>query len=163
MRSLFAKILGWFVVALLVTVFATVATSIISYNPNARARAPFSLMIGVGMVDATHAWETGGRAALRGSLARFKDVTRASTVVLTDANGTDLLTGEIQSDLMQGAHAWSRLPFVRRSGMVFDRFSADGKYCFFLVITPGRLVISNIQPAHLLVIATVVLMCYALA
>jgi two-component system sensor histidine kinase CpxA len=163
MRSLFAKILGWFVVALVVTIFATVITSIVSYNPSARIRAPFSLMISVGMVDAVYAWDTGGRPALEASLNRFRETTRASTVIFTDSNGTDLITGEWHPNLILSARKWSRIPFLRPPGMVFDRFSSDGKYCFFVVVSPGRLLLSSIQPAHLIVVLVVILLCYALA
>lgn len=163
MRSLFAKILGWFVLALAVTILATVITSVVSYNPTARARAPFSLLLGVGLSDARHALETGGREALREELTRFRDVTRLSAVIFTDANGMDLLTGEPHPTLIREAHTWSRIPFVRPAGMVFDRFSSDGKYCFFAIVTPGKLLVSSLQPAHLLVLLIVVVLCYSFA
>jgi signal transduction histidine kinase len=160
MRSLFAKILGWFVLALVLTIIATVSTSILSYNPYSRIRAPFSLLLSVGLSDAREAWETGGRAGLDKELARFQDVTRISKVVFTDASGTDLLTGEPHADLIRDARWWRSL--FRPHGIVFDRFSADGKYYLFVIVTPGRLLFSSLQPAHLLVLATVVLLCYAL-
>ncbi len=163
MRSLFAKILGWFVLALIVTIFATVIISVLSYNPNARIRAPFSLLLGVGLVDARHAWETGGPDALRDSINRFRDVTRASTVAFTNANGVDLLTGEAYPHLVHDPRSSWRFPVLSKSSLIFDRFSPDGKYCFLVGITPVRLVLSSVQPAHLLVIAIVVLLCYALA
>ncbi len=163
MRSLFAKILGWFVLALFATIFATVVTSVLSYNPYARVRAPFSLLISVGAADAREAYESGGRAALEATLRRFKESTRAKTVIFTDSSGVDLVTGEVRTDLMDGARAWSRIPYVSRSGMVFDRFSSDRKYCFFLVVSPRELVASTLQPAHLIVVAIVVLLCYAFA
>ena len=163
MRSLFAKILGWFVLALVVTVVATAVTSAVSYSPNSPVRAPFSLMLGLGMRDARYAWETGGHDALAGSLARFHEVTRIRSTVFTDAAGTDLLTGAEHPELIRTARNWSRIPFLTSDGLVFARFSSDGKYCFFVTTTPLRLLLSNLQAAHLLVLVIIVLLCYAFA
>lgn len=66
-------------------------------------------------------------------------------------------------ELMKEAHSWSRYPFSGRGGTTFARFSADGKYVFFLVVTPAHLFYANLQPAHLLVLVLAVLLCYALA
>jgi signal transduction histidine kinase len=163
MRSLFAKILGWFILALVLTVAALVVTSALSYSPNSPVRAPFSLLLGLGLRDARYAWETGGRDGLNGSLTRFHDATRIPSTIFTDAAGTDLLTGEAHADLMGKARAWSRFPLVTRDGLVFARFSADGKYCLLITTTPVRLLLSNLQVAHLLVLVIIVLLCYALA
>ncbi len=162
MRSLFAKVLGWFALAILITVVATVLTSVLSYNPNSRIRAPFSLLLGLEGSEARYAWETGGRSALAAELNRFLDVTGARGVIFTDANGTDLLTGEPQPELTNAARNHPRFPVAGRGGLIFARFLHDGRYCFFLVVSPARLVFSNLQPAHLLVVFIVVLLCYAL-
>ena len=96
MRSLFAKILGWFVLTLVITLAATILIPALTYNPYSSPRpAPFSMLLTVEMVEARHAWETGGaRSAHR--IARPLSSARrgASNVILTDGNGTDLLTGE---------------------------------------------------------------------
>lgn len=162
MRSLFAKILLWFTLGIVITVLATTITSIVSYKPEAKLRAPFTLMIGLEASEAQHAWETGGRPALAEALTRFRDVTRASAMFFTDAEGTDLVTGESHRDLIEAALRRPSFPFAQRYGVAFSRFSADGKYCFFLIVTPVRLFLSNLQPAHLLVLVIVIGLCYGL-
>ena len=164
MRSLFAKILGWFVLALVTTLAATILTSALTYNPRSSPRqAPFSMLLSLEMSEARNAWESGGRPALQSALARFRQVTNAREVIFTDAGGTDLLTGEQHADLVREARNWSRFPFSGRGGTTFARFSNDGRYCFLLVVNPRRLFSSNLQPAHLLVLILAVLFCYALA
>jgi signal transduction histidine kinase len=161
-RSLFAKILVWFVAGVVITVLATTVTSIVSYKPSSNVRAPFSLFIGLEAEEAQHAWETGGREKLAETLGRFLQFSRARGALFTDANGSDLVTGESRPEMIAAAH---RHPSYSFNGdkLIFSRFSPDGKYCFFLTISPWRLFLSNLQPAHLLVVLIVMALCYALA
>jgi signal transduction histidine kinase len=164
MRSLFAKILGWFVLTLVITLAASIVISAVNYNPYSTARpAPFSMLLSLELSEARHAWETGGAQALRDELDRFRRVTRARDVILTDTDGTNVLTGESYRELVKDAHSWSRYPFSGRGGTTFARFSVDGKYVFFMVVTPVHLFFANLQPAHLLVLLMAVALCYALA
>lgn len=164
MRSLFAKILGWFVVTLVLTSVASILISALSYNPySSQRQAVFSMLLSLEMSEARHAWESGGAPALASALERFRRVTRATETIFTDAGGTDLLSGERHADLVREARNWSRFPFSGRHGTTFARFSTDGRYCFFLVVRPQGLFFSNLQPAHLLVLALAALLCYALA
>ncbi len=164
MRSLFAKILGWFVLTVVVTLAASIAITALSYNPYSSERpTPLSMMLSIEMTEARHAWETGGGTALADTLNRFRRVTHASEAMFTDAEGTDLLTGEKHPSLINEARHWSRFPFSGDRGTTFARFSSDGKFCFFLIAAPRSLLLGNLQPAHLLILALVVLLCYALA
>ena len=164
MRSLSAKILGWFGLTLFITLAATILISALSYNPYSAVRqAPFSMLLSMEMAEARHAWETGGRAALDDALSRFKRTTAASDAILTDAGGMDLLTGASYAELIKEARSWSRFPFSGRGGTTFARFSLDGRYCFFMVFDSRHLFFSNLQPAHLVVLAIAALLCYALA
>lgn len=160
---LFAKIFAWFVVAVMITLFATAAASALSYNPAATARAPFGILIGIGLADARQAWEAGGHDALAQSLDRFRSVTRMSQVIFTDAQGTDLLTGAPRTDLVRNSRAWLRIPFLHPAGMVFGQDSSDHRYALFVVVSPRRLIASNLQPAHMLVLMIAALLCYWLA
>lgn len=163
MRSLFAKILGWFIVSLVMTFAVTVMITALNYNPYSSARpTPLSMLLSLEMTEARHAYETGGNAALAESLARFQRVTHAPEAIFTDANGTDVLTGEQHQALIQEAHGWSRFPFSGDHGTTFARFSSDGRYCL-LVTTQRSYLWGNFQPAHLLVLALAILLCYALA
>ena len=112
MRSLFAKILGWFVLTVVVTLTASIAITALSYNPYSSERpTPLSMMLSIEMTEARHAWETGGGTALADTLNRFRRVTHASEAMFTDAEGTDLLTGEKHPTLINEACRWSRFPF----------------------------------------------------
>jgi len=164
MRSLFAKIVGWFVLTTVITLAATILISSLSYNPYSSTRlTPLSMLLSVEMTEARHAWETGGASALADELARFKRVTHVSEAIFTDGAGTDLLTGEQHAALIREAHGWSRFPFSGDRGTSFARFSNDGSYCLFVIAASRSLLLGNFQPLHLLVLAIAVLLCYALA
>ncbi len=164
MRSLFAKILGWFLLTAVIILVATILTTALTYNPYSSARpAPFSMLLSLEMSEARNAWEAGGASALEQALARFKRVTHAQEVIFTDASGTNVLTGERHTDLLRDASNWSRFPFSGRGGTTFARFSSDGNYCLFLITAPQRLFLSALQPIHLWVLILAVLLCYALA
>src|SRR6185437_13142023 len=97
------------------TLAATILIPLLSYNPYSSPRpAPFSMLLNVEMVEARHAWETGGPEALKQTLERFKRETHANNVILTDGSGTDVLTGAQHADLIRDAHNWSHFPFSGR-------------------------------------------------
>ncbi len=164
MRSLFAKIVAWFVLTVVITLATSILITSLSYNPYSSTRlTPLSMLLSVEMTEARQAWETGGAAGLAAELDRFKRATRVSEAILTDGQGTDLLTGERHASLIQEAHGWSRFPFSGGFGSTFARFSSDGKYCLFLIAAPRSLMLGNFHPEHLLVLLVAVLLCYALA
>ena len=89
MRSLFAKIVGWFVLTVVIALTATILISALSYNPYSSSRlTPLSMLLSVEMSEACHAWETGGAPALSAELDRFKRATHVSEAILTDGQGT---------------------------------------------------------------------------
>ncbi len=159
MRSLFAKILGWFVLTLVTTLAASMLINILTYDPYSKRAAPFSMMLSVEMIEAVHAFETGGREALHDALERFRAVNHAQETILTDPSGVDLVSGEPHPDLLKEARNWSSFPFSGRGGTTFARFSADGRYCYFLITEPQYLFFSNLRPAHLLVLVLAVMCC----
>jgi signal transduction histidine kinase len=160
MHSLFAKILGWFVVTIVTTIAATLLTSALTYDAFSSREAPFSMLLTLELVEARHAWETGGPEQLRQKLERFREVTHASAAILTDGKGTDLLTGESRAAMMPHADRLIQNPFKIRNH-VFSRRSTDGRYTLLLV--RDSWFFWYLQPAHLLVIGIAVLFCYALA
>jgi two-component system sensor histidine kinase CpxA len=84
--------------------------------------------------------------------------------MLTDGNGTDLLTGATHGAMMRAALQWVHFPFSgpeSKKGRVFARMSADGRYCIILIRSAWYFWF--LQPADLLVVALVVMLCYALA
>lgn len=164
MRSLFAKILAWFVVTLLATGAAIMLTTALTYDAYSSRQAPFSMLLSLELTEARQAWEVGGRAELSKALDRFRRVTFASDVMFLDGNGTDLLTGEPNGELMRSALSWVHFPFSgpkSNQGRVFARMSADGRYC--IVLFRGAWYFWFVQPAHLFAVALVVVLCYALA
>ena len=161
--TLFGKIVAWFVIAVLVTVTATTVTSVLSYKPTSALRAPFSVMMNLEASEARDAWERGGRDALRDKLAHFLEVTHYNAVVFTDAEGTDLVTGKSNRQLVSFARHYPVFPFLRQGELVFASYTPDKKYCFLLITKPLHLVVANLQPLHLLVVWTVLALCYALA
>ena len=164
MRSLFAKLLAWFVVTLVATTAAVMLTTALTYDAYSSREAPFSMLLSLELSEARQAFEEGGRAPLAKTLDRFRRVTYASNVMLTDANGTDLLTGQPHADMMHDALSWVHFPFSgpnSKQGRVFARMSADGRYCIILIRSAWYFWF--VQPADLLAVALVVMLCYALA
>ena len=160
MRSLFAKILLWFVVSLVTTIGAILLTTVLTYDAYSGRQAPFSMLLSLEVGEARHAWETGGADALRGNLARLRNVTRASQAMLLDSKGVDLLTGESHAEMMPYAEGMIRSPLSFRSH-TFARETTDGRYC--LVLIRENWFFWFWQPAHLGVIGLALLLCYAFA
>lgn len=160
MRSLFAKILAWFVVTIVTTLAATLLTTVLTYDSFSSQQAPFSMLLSTELGEARHAWETGGPEQLRGTLQRFREVMHASQAMFTDGNGKDLLTGESHADMMPYAKGLIHAPFSIHSH-IFVRKTADG--LFSLILIRQNWYFWFLQPAHLLVIGLAVLLCYGLA
>jgi signal transduction histidine kinase len=159
-RSLFAKILVWFVVAVVTVLAATLLTTALTYDAYSSRQAPFSMLLSLELREARQAFETGGPQQLQGTLQRLREVTRASQAMLLNAQGVDVLTGESHADMMPYAERLVHSPFSFRSH-IFARTSADGRYC--LVLVRENWFFWFLQPAHFLVIGLAVLLCYWLA
>jgi signal transduction histidine kinase len=159
-RSLFAKILVWFVVTLGITFAAGALATALTYDAYSSRQAPFSTLLSLELSEARQAWEKGGPARLRETLQRFREVIYASEAMLTDGRGTDLLTGESHASMLPYAKARIHTPFSSGTH-VFGRMSTDGRYC--LILVRDSWYFWFLQPWDLLVVALVVLLCYALA
>lgn len=160
MRSLFAKILVWFVVSILVTIAATLLTTALTYDASSSRQAPFSMLLSLEVREARHAWESGGAVELGRALQRLKEVTHASQAMLLDDKGVDVLTGESHADMLPYAARLIHSPFSFRSH-IFARKSTDDRYC--LVLVRENWFFWFLQPAHFLVIGLAVLLCYGFA
>ncbi len=95
MRSLFAKTLLWFLATTAVAIAGIIITTALTFN-STEPRGPFGMLLSVQADQAKRAYETGGRAALSALIDRFQRITD-SQIIFTDANGTDLLTGQSPS------------------------------------------------------------------
>lgn len=170
MRSLFAKILVWFLATNAILIASMVLVSIVNYNlGRQQAEIPFPVLLRMmrdEIREARTAYETGGKPALAESLRRFKAVVDAE-VVWTDASGRDLLTGEDRSSLVRESSERERerrrspfpFPFLRPP---LARQTPDGLYWFF-VIQKQSPVAWFLQWQHLVIYGMAILLCWALA
>ena len=161
MRSLFARILLWFLATTAVTVTGLIVTRWLSLNAAPGQQSPFTRMVPFLLVEARHAYETGGRPALAEFMARMQKVYDVQGI-LTDASGRDLLTGADHSDLVrrfQGRASWR----VDRNHVIVARRSEDGRYCFFFPVIYRRIGYWIVMPQDLWLIGAIVLLCYWLA
>ena len=90
MRSLFARILLWFLATTAVTVTGLIVTRWLSLSAAPGQQSPFTRMVPFLLVEARHAYETGGRPALAQFMARMQKVYDVQGI-FTDASGRDLL------------------------------------------------------------------------
>jgi signal transduction histidine kinase len=142
MRSLFTKILLWFLLTVVLTFSVTFYVSSVFL----RSRQPDYNRLTFELREARESWETKGKAGLESFQARFKEATTADAV-LTDAAGRDVLTGRDWSREIRtpggrggGRSLFPYIPFVRiengRAFMLATR-SRDQKY-YLLANFPMR-------------------------
>jgi len=145
MRSLFTKILLWF---LLTTVISFSGSFyILSTFQGQRTLQQQYNGRNYELYEARHAWETGGRDGLQAMLEHFREASNGAEAVLTDGSGKDILTGrdwskEISSSNPPRGRGGPLFPFVRFEGVrraynVSPTHSLDGKY-YFLAFFPSR-------------------------
>jgi two-component system sensor histidine kinase CpxA len=164
MRTLFGKILLWFLATITISLIAVVVTSALTFNPE--RQPPFGMLMRLQVREARWAYESGGKPALQEALQRFGEVLQGE-IVFTDAQGRDVLTGADRNDLLkQSAEPRRPLPwpFGQRGTVVWRGDSVDSRYSLF-VKAPARS--RNwfwfIETEHLWILGVVVLLCYALA
>ena len=165
MRSLFAKTLLWFLATTAVAIAGIIITTAVTFS-STEGRGPLGLLLSVQTEQAKRAYETGGREALAGALARFQQITQFR-VVFTDAKGTDLLTGQAHPDLINLPKPRGRwrvpFPFGSRPNII-ARQDSTHRYRLFLINNEQRgLNFFFLQPQHLWIIGLVVLLCYGFA
>ncbi len=158
MRSLFAKILLWFLATILVAFAGFTAIDLVSHSDPMRL-PPMARAFRFQAREASEAYEAGGREALRWDLLRLREIFQADAM-LTDAKGRDLVTGDDRTKLIQ---AGRRRVFFRGDRSVIARKTENGRYWFIVSISneaePGW----NFPIRQLWVLGAVVLLCYLLA
>src|SRR5664279_3080382 len=100
MRTLFAKILLWFLATTVITIAAVLVTSALTFNPE--RQPPFGMLMRLQMREARYAYEHGGKTELADTMQRLRSVVQGE-LILADPNGHDLLTGEDRSELIREA------------------------------------------------------------
>ena len=157
MRTLFAKILLWFLATAVIDFVGAVFISALELNP---WQSPFGRLMYLQERAARNAWETGGATALADFERRFRAGSDMSAV-LTDAGGRDLLTGKDYSASLKRTHF--PLSFFRPGNGVIPHRSNDGKYYFILLLPASRFGSWFLSPQALYGLGVVTLLCYLLA
>jgi len=159
-RTLFAKILLWFLGAMALTITAIVLTTALTVNSEQR-QPPFGALVRLQTREARFAYETGGKHALAAALQRFRTVS-AGEHILTDASGRELVTGRDYSKLIDETRKPNPFfPFVRPR--VIARPSPDENYWFLILLNRRESAFWFLQPWHLWIVGLIALLSYALA
>lgn len=160
MKSLFVKILLWFLAVMAVTAVGFVFITSATMSATRGREHLWGRMLSFQGEEARHAYETGGREALAAFLERVHSVFRTEGV-LTDEQGRDLLSGADRRDLIQKAGHPARAFAFRPA--VIARQSEDRRYWFFQIVPVDRPGFSFFLPQYLWIVAVVVLLSYVLA
>lgn len=162
MKSLFTKILVWFLATTLFTTVALLLVAALTFTGPHEKQMPFSLLTAAQLREAKSAYESGGAEALRARLERmFEDTGMRG--ILTDRNGRDLVTGEDRSRLIAESRRRGVWPVRVGDWYVIDRQDADGDYWIFLLLPRHRWMNWFIRPRFLMIIGVALLLCYLLA
>lgn len=162
MRSLFARILVWFLVTVVVTAVGLGITTIIIMNEGQPERMPpIARTLPFLLNEARGAYERGGKEELAAFLLRVESFFETEAF-LTDASGRDLITGTDRTVEIREAQ---RRPFraLRRGRMLFGGVSDRGDYRFVLAAPSPRRVTWEVLAPNLWLISAVLLCCYGLA
>ena len=168
-RSLFTKILLWFLLTVIVTFSLTFYISSVFI----RSRQPEFNRLTFELREARKAFESEGREGLAGFLEQFKDANGADAA-LTDSTGRDLMTGRDWSKEIHSASGgrgyFAFRPFLRnennRGRFLLVTLSRDRKYYFlanFPVRDAGRGWSIEVPPETWGMLCIFALLCYALA
>ena len=162
MRSLFSRILLWFLVTTFIALAGFVVITAFNLAEAPNRQRPYARLVPFHLNEARRAYETGGKAALEAYLERL-DAAFQIEGVLTDSSFRDLVTGQERRDLVAAARARRGGPLFRFRRVVLGRISDDGRYWFFMVIPRTRDASWLLSPQYLWVLGIVTLVCYLLA
>jgi signal transduction histidine kinase len=164
MRSLFAKTLLWFLATTAVAIAGIIISTASTFS-SAEPRGPVGMLLNVQVEQAKRAYESGGREALAGVLARFQQITQFK-VLFTDSKGTDLLTGTAHPELLRvpKRSRWRvPFPFGGRPPIIAREDSSHRYRLFIIDQRRDWTTFFFLQPQHLWIVGLVVLLCYAFA
>lgn len=135
MRSLFAKLLTWFLLALAVSLAGFLLTSA---HLAARSADPGGIMascLQLQLEGAVAAYQGGGQAGLASYLERINKMFPARYALL-DAANRDLLTAEDRSAEVAQARERPRRPPPPGSPLLIERTTSDGRYRLLAAALP---------------------------
>ena len=159
MRSLFAKILLWFLATTVITGFGIAVTSAMALESGSGRSGLFSEVVVQRADEARAAFEKGGRPALRATLVRLRGASR-NELIFTDSSGRDLLSGQDRSSMLphEGYLSW-----LRNIARVHTAHAdSTGRY-WLIVAGPRRMTFWFLRPEHLWVLGICILLCYLLS
>ncbi len=158
MRSIFVKILLWFLATLLVCLAGSTLTSRFRNRFAPGRHDFFSRSLSLQVSDARHAYDDGGKEALREYFDRLESFF-PGTHALVDRNGIDLITGADRSQQLRivGPH-WSP---GSESRMTIAWPTRDGKYRL-VIDTPTPVGPWSPIPYYLWIVGATVVFCYIL-
>lgn len=143
MRTLFTKILVWFLLTVIVTFTGTFYVS----SMFVRSRQPEFSRFTFELREARAAWETDGSAGLTRFLNRLKEATGADAGLAYYANGRDVLTGRDWTKEIKSPSRGARgaLPFMGLFGIRIESprsfttvTPSKDKRFYFVAIYPAR-------------------------
>jgi len=158
-RSLFAKILLWFLATTVITGLGIAVTSAMALESGSGRSRLFSEVVAQRADEARDAFEHGGKPALRATLARLRG-TSPNEMILTDSSGRDLLTGHDRSSLLPHEGYLSWLQNIARLRIATP--DSSGHY-WLIVAGPRRMTFWFLRPEHLWVLGICILLCYLLS
>jgi two-component system sensor histidine kinase CpxA len=160
MRSLFAKILLWFLATTVITGFGIAITSAVTLDSGSGRPNIFSDVIIQRADEARNAYQRGGAPALAATLQKLRGPNR-NDLVFTDANGRDLVTGRDRSSLLprpDGHFTW----LERMTRLKVAHQDSTGRY-WLILLGPPRVMFWFVRPEHLWVLGVCILLCYWLS
>jgi signal transduction histidine kinase len=161
MRSVFGKLLVWFLLTVFVSGMGFVLSTAVSVASESR-QPPFGMLITLQLNEARNAYERGGALLLEETLNRFRTVMNAECF-LADSRGIDLTTGADLRPVIVQLQQRSRLGVFGGEKLGFVRRSPDGLYWYILFIQRRNWLQWFFSLQHLWIFAIVLLLCYGFA
>ena len=165
MNSVFSKTLLWFIGTALLTMSAIVILAALTHDDDEPRRPMLGNLLEAELVQSQCIYALYGPQVLEGSLAQLRRALNAEGVVLTTADGRDLVTGLDRPDLLQAVEGRGTLSSVPESADGHHARRTRPPACGCFCIMPRRAWFQwFFDPLHLLfVLGLIGLLCFAFA
>ncbi len=156
-RSLYAKVLLWFIATMLACLVMVVATSW-TLSRAVRRDDPFARGLAMQADMLRRSYENGGAPELQKALRQMNEFFPGPRYFV-DRQGKDLATGEDRSEVARQAHRPGPRPFIPSQGQAIAFDTPDGKYRY-LVFPRGRPSPWDSLPYYLWILFAVAVITY---